>query len=116
MPFLHAEILRYLVAQRADYDVVIPDVLGELQPLHAVYSKVCLSPIAQRLEAQRFKATGFFPDVRVRTVTASELQPFDPDLLAFQNLNTPEEFQAATERYVHSSQTPAANPSAGGKP
>jgi len=36
--------------------------------------------------------------VRVRTVTASELEPYDPELLAFQNLNTPEEFQAAEQR------------------
>jgi hypothetical protein len=34
----------------------------------------------------------------VRTVTAAELQPFDPELLAFQNLNTPEEFEAAARR------------------
>jgi molybdopterin-guanine dinucleotide biosynthesis protein A len=54
--------------------------------------------MAHRLQANRLKITGFFPDVRVRTVTASELQPLDPDLLAFANLNTPEEFQRATQQ------------------
>lgn len=98
MPFLHAAVMRYLVAQIADHDVVVPDVLDELQTLHAIYSKTCLQPIEQRLEANRLRIVGFFPDVRVRTVTASELQPYDPDLLAFQNLNTPEEFQAAEQR------------------
>jgi molybdopterin-guanine dinucleotide biosynthesis protein A len=98
MPFLNAAVMRYLMAQIADYDVVIPDVLGELQTLHAIYSKTCLPPIERCLEANRLRIVGFFPDVRVRTVTASELQPYDPDLLAFQNLNTPEEFQAAEQR------------------
>jgi molybdopterin-guanine dinucleotide biosynthesis protein A len=98
MPFLQAEMLRYLLTQVSDYDVVVPDVLGELQTLHAIYSKACLQAIERRLEMNRLRIAGFFPDVRVRTVTASELQPYDPALLAFQNLNTPEEFQAAEQR------------------
>ena len=98
MPFLRAALLRYLITQIADYDVVVPDVLGELQTLHAIYSKACLQPIERRLEMHRLRIVGFFPDVRVRTVTASELAPYDPALLAFQNLNTPEEFQAAEQR------------------
>ena len=98
MPFLHAAVLRYLVAQSADYDVVIPEVHGEMQPLHAIYSQACLPPIARRLEANRLKIIGFLPDVRVRRVTADEIQPFDPELRAFHNLNTPEEFHAAAER------------------
>jgi molybdopterin-guanine dinucleotide biosynthesis protein A len=98
MPFLQAAVLRYLITQINDYDVVVPDVLGELQTLHAIYSKACLQPIERRLEMHRLRIIGFFPDVRVRTVTASELEPYDPALLAFQNLNTPEEFQAAEQR------------------
>ena len=98
MPFLRAAVLHYLITQMAGYDVVVPDVLGELQTLHAIYSKACLQPIERRLEAHRLRIVGFFPDVRVRTVTASELEPYDPEFLAFQNLNTPEEFQAAEQR------------------
>ena len=74
MPFLRAAVLRYLITQMAGgYDVVVPDVLGELQTLHAIYSKACLQPIERRLETNRLRIVGFFPDVRVRTVTASEL-------------------------------------------
>src|SRR5262249_7132515 len=98
MPFLRAAVLRYLITQMADYDVVVPDVLGELQTLHAIYSKACLQPIERRLETNRLRIVGFFPEVRVRTITASELEPYDPELLAFQNLNTPEEFHAAEQR------------------
>ena len=98
MPFLRAAVLRYLITQMADYDVVVPEALGELQTLHAIYSKACLQPIERRLEANRLRIVGFFPDVRVCTVAASELEPYDPELLAFQNLNTPEEFQAAEQR------------------
>lgn len=98
MPFLQATSLTYLIEQIGDCDVVMPDVLGEQQPLHAIYAKTCLEPIRRRLEADRLKIVGFLPDVHVRTVTEAELRPFDPELLAFQNLNTPEEFKAAAHR------------------
>lgn len=108
MPFLNAAVLRYLMTQMADYDVIIPNVLDELQTLHAIYSKACLQPIERRLEANRLRIVGFFPDVRVHTVTASELRPYDPELLAFQNLNTPEEFQAAEQRLMRQTPPPSA--------
>ena len=98
MPFLNAGALRYLADQRADYDVVVPNVNGRPQPLHAVYGKACLQPIARRLESDRLHVVGFFPDVRVREVTAEELAVFDPEGLSFRNLNTPEEFADAERR------------------
>ena len=99
MPFLQTSVLQYLVSQIETYDVVMPEVDGEQQPLHAIYGRACLPPIAQRLEANRLKIVGFLPDVNVRTITADELRPLDPDLRAFQNLNTPEDMAAAT-RYL----------------
>ena len=98
MPFLNAALMRYMMSQMTDYDVVMPDIEGNMQPLHAIYSKACLTPIQQRLVAGRLKIVGFLSDVRVRTVTTDEVQHFDPQLLAFQNLNTPEEFHMAVER------------------
>jgi molybdopterin-guanine dinucleotide biosynthesis protein A len=99
MPFLSAAVIRYLIAQLADDDVVIPDIHGEMQPLHAIYSKACLAPMLRRIEANRLRIVGFLPDVRVRLVTAEDLQPLDPDWRVFQNLNTPEEFQAAERQW-----------------
>ena len=98
MPFLNAGVLRYLADQRAEYDVVVPNANGRPQPLHAVYGKACLQPIARRLESDRLHVVGFYPDVRVREVTADELTAFDPEGLSFRNLNTPEEFADAERR------------------
>jgi molybdopterin-guanine dinucleotide biosynthesis protein A len=98
MPFLQAAVIRYLLVQIADHDVVMPEVHGEMQPLHAIYSKACLPLILRRLQANRLKIVGFLPEVRVRMVREDELQSLAPDLLAFQNLNTPEEFQDAVQR------------------
>jgi molybdopterin-guanine dinucleotide biosynthesis protein A len=98
MPFLQPSVIRYLVEQMVDNDVVIPDVHGEMQPLHAIYSKACLAPMRQRLDANRLKIIGFLSAVRVRIVSTGEMLALDPQLYTFQNLNTPEEFQAAEQR------------------
>ena len=98
MPFLNADLMRYMMRQATDCDVVMPDIEGNMEPLHAIYGKACLVPIERRLAADRLKIVGFLPDVRVRTVTADEIRHFDPELLAFRNLNTPEEFQTVAER------------------
>ena len=100
MPFLNADFLRYIVDQRTAYDVVVPIADDRPQPLHAVYGKACLQPIARRLETDRLHVVGFFPDVRVREVTPRELAAFDPEGLSFRNLNTPEEFADAERRLV----------------
>jgi molybdopterin-guanine dinucleotide biosynthesis protein A len=98
MPCLSVAVMRYLIDQIADYDVVMPEFRGEREPLHAIYNKACLPPILRRLKADRLKIVGFLPEVRVRTVAASDFQHLDPDLLAFHNLNTPEEFQTVVQR------------------
>lgn len=98
MPFLQAPLWQYLIAQLPEADVVVPEVLGEVQTLHAIYRQTCRAPMERCVAAKRLRIIGFFPEVRVRRVSASELTPYDPQLLAFQNLNTPEEFQAAEAR------------------
>jgi molybdopterin-guanine dinucleotide biosynthesis protein A len=96
MPFLSVPLLRWMVDQPRDYDVLIP-VRDEPEPLHAIYSKRCLEPMRQRLEAGQLKITGFFTDVRVRYVDAATLNQFDPSGHSFFNINTPEDLDRARE-------------------
>jgi molybdopterin-guanine dinucleotide biosynthesis protein A len=96
MPFLNRDLLAYLISLREQYDVVIPlNREGYPQSMHAVYGKACLAPIRQRVEADRLKVIGFFPDVRVREVGDDELDRFDPERLSFFNVNTPQDLAEA---------------------
>jgi molybdopterin-guanine dinucleotide biosynthesis protein A len=95
-PFLNTELLRYLVDLRAGFDVVVPLAPdGYPQSMHAVYGKACLSPIRSRLDADRLKVIGFFPDVRVREIPAGEIAHLDPQRNSFVNVNTPEDLAEA---------------------
>jgi molybdenum cofactor guanylyltransferase len=95
MPFLSSRLVAYLAGRSTEADVVVPDAGGELQTLHAVYSKACLPVMEQRLRAGQLKITGIFEDVRVIRVSVDDIERFaDPDV-AFMNLNTPEDLARA---------------------
>jgi molybdopterin-guanine dinucleotide biosynthesis protein A len=96
LPFLNPALLRYLIDLRPGHDVVIPLSRENYpQSMHAVYGKNCLEPIRRRLEADRLKAIGFFPDVRVREVRNEEIDRFDPERYSLFNVNTPEDLAEA---------------------
>jgi molybdopterin-guanine dinucleotide biosynthesis protein A len=100
MPFASATLLeaesRFLVEEEAD--VVIPRSGEGYEPLHAVYRReTCLPAIHAAIEADQWKVIAWFPQVKVRVLTSSEINRYDRLGLAFWNVNTPEEFSKAEE-------------------
>lgn len=96
MPFLNTGLLGFLVAKLGDYDAVVPR-LGEemLEPLHAVYSRVCLDVIKERLENNRLGVHSFVKVIRVRYIEREECLQFDPQLLSFFNINDQSDLERA---------------------
>ncbi len=77
-------------------DVVIPRSEFGYEPLHAVYRReICLGPVRAALDAGNLRMVSWFSDVKVRVMELDELRLYDPDLRAFLNVNTPEEFVRA---------------------
>ncbi|MBC7263009.1 MAG: molybdenum cofactor guanylyltransferase [Chloroflexi bacterium] len=101
MPLLNLPLLRYIILLSADFDVVIPSTYGKTEPLHAVYSKACMRPIEKLLRSGERRIVSFFPEVRVRYVTESEVDTLDPKHLSFFNINTAEDLEMA-KRLLHS--------------
>lgn len=97
MPFLNLALLRHLMELAPSFDVVIPRVNGQLQPLHAVYSQNCLGPIEAMLGEDRLKIAGLFPAVRVRYVEDAEVERFDPQKISFFNINSQADLMRARE-------------------
>lgn len=95
MPFLNPRLYEYLASQRTGYDAVVPVVEGRPEPTHALYSRVCIGPIEERICANDLKISSFFPDVRVKLVPEEEIRSKDPDLLSFFNINTQEDLDTA---------------------
>lgn len=98
-PFLRPALLDALRARlRPEDDVVLPQKPdGYFEPLCAFYSRRCLPHIAAQLARGDHKIINFFPKVRVRPMPAVELLAADPDMLSFQNANTPDELRSLRE-------------------
>jgi molybdopterin-guanine dinucleotide biosynthesis protein A len=97
MPFLSLALLRYMLSLAGDADVVIPRVDGFLEPLHAIYSKVCLPAMARLLSQGQHQIIAFFQEVRVRRVENGEIDAYDPGHLSFLNVNTPADWESVQE-------------------
>jgi molybdopterin-guanine dinucleotide biosynthesis protein A len=95
MPFLNASLLSYMAGLVGDYDVVVPKVGEYIEPLHAIYRKQLLPVMEKRIQRDARQIRGVFSEVRVRYVTESEIDRFDPKRRSFKNLNTPEEYKEA---------------------
>jgi molybdenum cofactor guanylyltransferase len=95
MPFLNVGLLGYMAG--LDADLVIPRTPRGLEPLCAVYSKACLEPIRSRLERGALEASVPPDGVQVAEVGPEVLAAYDPDGLLFVNVNTPHDYERATE-------------------
>jgi len=88
MPFLNTELLRYMIEISGGFDAVVPR-LGEgmAEPLHAIYSRNCLSNMKVRLERNQLGVHSFLNTICVGYVEREECQRLDPQLLSFFNIN-----------------------------
>ena len=97
MPFANPSLLAYLCELSDGYDVTIPKQGPHFQPLCAVYHKNCLPHIEKLLLQNQYKVTAFFKYMKVRCVTETNLESYDPELLSFFNINTAEDYLRAKE-------------------
>lgn len=108
MPLLNQDLLRWMIAQPRDYDVLVPRLadagrarnrLG-VESLHAIYSRACLAPMQRQLDAGNPQVIGFFDAVRVRLIEPEMIAQFDPWGYAFRNVNTPDDLAAVRQILV----------------
>jgi len=105
LPYLSVPLLRWMIAQpnNDEWDALIPFLpddggdhrKGGWQPLHARYTRACLAPIRAALEAGERRMTAFLPHIRVRTLTAEAMRPYDPALRSTHSVNTPDAWAEA---------------------
>jgi molybdopterin-guanine dinucleotide biosynthesis protein A len=95
MPWLNRDLLEYMVSLRQTADIVVPRWTRFPEPLHAVYSKACLEPVAASLEAKTLKLIAFYRQVKVRYLDREVLASYDVSGRSFANINTPKELLEA---------------------
>lgn len=97
MPWLSAAAIRVVLDQALSGDIVIPDLAGKLQPMHATYAKTCLPVLRSMVEAGRLKMQDLCmsPELRVHRIPEAAFRDADPQLRSFFNINTLEDLAQA---------------------
>jgi molybdopterin-guanine dinucleotide biosynthesis protein A len=95
MPFPQPGLIRLLLEQCGDHDVVIPQASGEVEPLFAIYTKNCLPVINDHLQRGDLKVRSILTELRVRRVEEEEIDRVDPERLSFFNVNTSDDLKRA---------------------
>ena len=100
MPFASPEILLAELAllRETGVDAVVPHSEGGMEPFHAVYRvETCLPHVQAAIQAGMRRADAWFGQANVRYMDGAEIHPYDPDGVAFFNINTPEELKEGEE-------------------
>jgi len=95
LPLLRAEVARALCQMFDEYDAVMPEVDGLLQPLHAAYRRRCADVLAAMAAGGERRLTALASRVAVRRVGEAELRRLDPELQSVFNVNTPADYAQA---------------------
>ena len=99
MPFVSRPLLEFMIERIPSADIIVPQRQGFFEPMHAIYSQICLSPIEDALRMGDTRVISFYDQVQVRTIFESELTRLDPQGMSFFNINTPEDLNRA-ENYL----------------
>lgn len=100
LPFVSSKLLNAELKMilKSDVDIIIPESINGLEPLHAVFRKsTCLPKVEKSLLDGELRIISWFDNAKVRILSSKELMEIDPDPSIFLNLNHPEEFRQAVE-------------------
>jgi molybdopterin-guanine dinucleotide biosynthesis protein A len=98
MPFASPEIftLELRLLQESGADAVIPCSKSGIEPFHAIYQrKTCLPYVLSAIKAGKRRVDAWFAQANIRYLEREEIIPYDPQGLAFLNINTPEDLLEA---------------------
>jgi molybdopterin-guanine dinucleotide biosynthesis protein A len=99
MPLLNQDLIRHMTENVNGFDALIPKTPDGFHPLHAIYSKCCMTGIEELLQQNTLKISKLFPKIRSRHMTEEQIAHFDPNFESFLNVNTWQDVERARERW-----------------
>jgi len=93
MPFLNKSFIQYMIINAVSSDILVPETISGLQPLHAVYSRRCLQEVERLIAADRLKVTGIYEKFRVTKISEDIIRSFDTEMKMFFNVNSPDDMK-----------------------
>ena len=88
MPFINTQLFEHMLSLRNGSYAIVPVLSNRPEPIHAIYSKYCLSKIQHKIENDDLKISGLFEQIKVKWVSEDTIDAYDPDHISFFNINT----------------------------
>lgn len=95
VPLLKPEFVRQIVASLGDAEAAVPRVNGFYHPLAAAYRLTIRERVDEAIAADRRAMFQLIESIPSNLLDAEVLRIADPKLDSLQNVNTPEEYEAA---------------------
>ena len=97
LPLVTTALLDIILNAEPEFDVVIPRIYGQLQPLIGRYKATCLAQIKVNLEHRDRKIANLYNQLKVKFLPQTTFTKVDPSLNSFLNLNTPGDLRKAQQ-------------------
>lgn len=91
MPFIDTSLIKFIIDNRDNYDIVISRVSEKFHTLFGLYSKACIPVMEEMLRKSELRISSIFPKLNAYFLSRQEIEKIDPGLLSLVNINTPEE-------------------------
>ena len=98
MPFINANLIKAEISllEQTQSDLVIPQTSAGMEPFHAVYRReTCLPPIKSALDSGQWRVDAWFDQIRLYPLSTEIILKYDPQLLSFFNVNSPQDLETA---------------------
>jgi molybdenum cofactor guanylyltransferase len=98
-PLMRPELVSWLLDDFVVGQALVPQISGFPQPLAAVYATSILSIVTEMLENGQRSLRALLNRVDTRWVSENSVRKIDPQLLSFENINTPEDYQRVIDLF-----------------
>ncbi len=95
MPLINLELIKFMIDNIKEDDIVIPLSSSGKETLYAIYSINCLETIKRQIELKNLKLIDILKYHKVKYISDKEINKFDPKELSFFNVNSPKDYEKA---------------------
>jgi len=92
VPFVNDELFRYLILNIGEFDCIIPEHTGGIEPLVGLYHKQALPVLKEMISCCDYKLMNLLRKLNTRFLDCNSLTKKYPRL--FMNINRPEDYQS----------------------
>lgn len=104
IPLVTAELISYILSNKAHYEVIVPVFKGFPEPLCAFYQKSCFSAFEDSINNGKYKLQDIIQDLSIKYLEIDSSRSFyHPNL--FTNVNTPDDLQILNSKMLNNLST-----------